>query len=291
MKEIIGIYGSASSHWVGDGFPVRSLFFYGDLGERISPFLLFDHAGPAAFTPTDKRRGVGTHPHRGFETVTIVYDGEVAHGDSVGNQGVIGVGDVQWMTAARGILHQEYHSENFARQGGTLHMAQLWVNLPAKDKMSAPNYQGIVNSDIPRVTLPNGAGVLRVIAGDYQAEEDGQQYQGPAHTYSAVNVWDLHLQANKEISLTAPASHTTMLVLLQGSATINGTQTVTADQMVLFQRNSEPLLIHTDSKVTALLLTGEPLNEPIVGQGPFVMNTQAEIRQAMLDYHAGRLGT
>lgn len=289
MKEIIGVYGAAGSHWVGDGFPVRSLFFYADLGERISPFLMLDHAGPATFTPTNQRRGVGTHPHRGFETVTIVYDGEVAHADSAGNSGVIGKGDVQWMTAARGILHQEYHSEAFARQGGTLQMAQLWVNLPAKDKMSAPRYQGIVNSDIPRVALPNDAGTLRVIAGDYQTA-DGQAYIGPAQTYSPVNVWDVHLNADKDIYLQSPATHTTILVVLKGSITVNGAQTVKADQIVLFQRNDEQLLIQTNEASTVLFLTGEPLNEPIVGQGPFVMNTQAEIRQAMLDYHAGRFG-
>lgn len=284
MKAIIGIYGTAASHWVGDGFPVRSLFYYGDLGERISPFLLLDHAGPAQFAPTDKRRGVGTHPHRGFETVTIVYDGEVAHADSAGNQGVIGVGDVQWMTAARGILHEEYHSEAFARQGGILQMAQLWVNLPAKDKMSAPRYQAIVNADIPRIALPDGAGTLRVIAGDYQT------IHGAAQTYSPVNVWDLRLNACKDIELQAPATHNTILVILQGSVTINGTQEVNADQIVLFQRNDEQFTMHTHNDTKALLLTGEPLNEPIVGQGPFVMNTQAEIRQAMVDYHAGRFG-
>lgn len=284
MKAIIGIYGSASSHWVGDGFPVQSLFYYGDLGERISPFLLLDHAGPAQFAPTDKRRGVGTHPHRGFETVTIVYDGEVAHADSAGNSGVIGVGDVQWMTAARGILHQEYHSEAFAQQGGTLHMAQLWVNLPAKDKMSAPRYQAIVNADIPRITLSDGAGTLKVIAGDYQT------IHGAAQTYSPVNVWDLQLKADKDIELQAPATHNTILVILQGKVTVNDQQVVAANQIVLFQRNDERLKIHTDEATIALLLTGEPLNEPIVGQGPFVMNTQAEIRQAMVDYHAGRFG-
>jgi len=284
MKDIIGVYSTAASHWVGDGFPVRSLLYYGDLGERISPFLLLDNAGPMQFAPTDKRRGVGTHPHRGFETVTIVYAGEVAHADSAGNSGVIGAGDVQWMTAARGILHQEYHSEAFARQGGTLHMAQLWVNLPAKDKMSAPRYQAIVNADIPRIALPNEAGTLRVIAGDYQT------IHGAAKTYSPVNVWDLQLNADKAVYLQSPATHTTILVVLQGNVTVNDQQVVAANQIVLFQHNDEELKIHTNEATVALLLTGEPLNEPIVGQGPFVMNTQAEIRQAMVDYHAGRFG-
>ena len=284
MKDIIGVYSTAASHWVGDGFPVRSLLYYGDLGERISPFLLLDNAGPMQFAPTDKRRGVGTHPHRGFETVTIVYAGEVAHADSAGNSGVIGAGDVQWMTAARGILHQEYHSEAFARKGGTLHMAQLWVNLPAKDKMSAPRYQAIVNADIPRITLPDEAGTLRVIAGDYQTTH------GAAKTYSPVNVWDLQLNADKEVYLQSPATHTTILVVLQGNVTVNDQQVVAANQIVLFQHNDEQLKIHTNEATVALLLTGEPLNEPIVGQGPFVMNTQAEIRQAMVDYHAGRFG-
>lgn len=284
MKAIIGVYGSVSSHWVGDGFLVKSLFFYDQLGEQISPFLLLDHAGPAQFAPTTKKRGVGVHPHRGFETVTIVYDGEVAHGDSVGNRGVIGAGDVQWMTAARGILHEEYHSDQFAKEGGTLHMVQLWVNLPAQVKMSAPRYQAITNTDIPRLTLPNDAGLLRVIAGEYQAT------QGAAKTYSAINVWDMQLNAHKEVYLQSPASHTTLLVVLEGEVTVNDEQVFGADKVLLFAKNDEQikLVAHDDAKV--LLLTGEPLNEPIVGQGPFVMNTQAEIRQAFADYREGRLG-
>jgi hypothetical protein len=285
MKAIIGVYGSVSSHWVGDGFPVKSLFFYDHLGEHISPFLLLDHAGPAQFTPTTKKRGVGVHPHRGFEPVTIVYDGEVAHGDSVGNRGVIGAGDVQWMTAARGILHEEYHSDQFAKQGGTLHMVQLWVNLPAQIKMSAPRYQAITNADISRISLPNDGGLLRVIAGEYQS------IQGAAKTYSAINVWDVQLNAHKEVFLQSPASHNTILVILQGTVTINDEQSFDANKVVLFAKNDEQikLVAHDDAKV--LLLTGEPLNEPIVGQGPFVMNTQAEIRQAFTDYREGRLGT
>lgn len=290
MKQIIGIYGNNRTHWVGDGFPVKSLFFYAELSERISPFLLLDHAGPTTFTATDKRRGVGLHPHRGFETVTIVYDGEVAHADSAGNQGVIGAGDVQWMTAARGILHEEYHSDTFAREGGAFHMVQLWVNLPAKDKMSAPRYQGIVNSDIPRINLANDSGVLRVIAGSYQAQQ-GELVQGAAKTYSPINVWDVQLNASKAVYLQSPASHTTLLVVLQGEVTVNDEQVFGVDKVVLFAKNDEQIKLVASDDAKVLLLTGEPLNEAIVGQGPFVMNTQAEIRQAFTDYREGRLGT
>jgi redox-sensitive bicupin YhaK (pirin superfamily) len=182
MKNILGIYSNPHGHWVGDGFPVRSLFTYDSLGSHISPFLLLDYAGPAQFEPTDTPRGVGQHPHRGFETVTIVYKGEVEHRDSTGNGGVIGPGDVQWMTAASGILHEEFHSREFTRTGGPFEMVQLWVNLPAKDKMAAPGYQGIQDKDIPQVALPDGAGSVRVIAGDYQGT------RGPAHTFTPIDV-------------------------------------------------------------------------------------------------------
>src|SRR5690606_19280565 len=187
MKKALGVYSARQGHWVGDGFPVRSLFSYNTHGKRLSPFLLLDYAGPAEFVPAEKPRGVGTHPHRGFETVTIVYKGEVSHRDSTGQGGTIGPGDVQWMTAGAGILHEEFHSDAFAAQGGALEMVQLWVNLPAKDKMTAPGYQAVLDSDIPVVALPNQAGSLRVIAGEYGQEK------GPARTYTPMHVWDMRI--------------------------------------------------------------------------------------------------
>jgi hypothetical protein len=286
MKKVLGIYSSPRPHWVGNGFPVRSLFSYDTLGQHVSPFLLLDYAGPAEFKPAStpsERRGVGTHPHRGFETVTIVYKGEVAHQDSTGSGGVIGPGDVQWMTAASGILHEEFHSPAFTQQGGTLEMVQLWVNLPAKDKMAAPRYQGIVDPQIPAVALPNDAGSVRVIAGNY----DGNQ--GPARTFTPINVWDVRLGQGKDAALTLPEGHTAAVVVLHGTLLVNG-EVVREAQMVLLEREGDGLSLEANSEATLLVLSGEPINEPIVGHGPFVMNTQAEIATAMADFNAGRFG-
>ena len=214
MKKIIGIYNPPRQHWVGDGFPVHSLFSYGNKGELLSPFLLLDYAAPTRFEPTTHRRGVGEHPHRGFETVTIVYDGEVEHRDSSGGGGVIKEGDVQWMTAGGGILHQEFHSEDYAKRGGAFEMVQLWVNLPAKDKMTPARYQSITNDVIPVVSLPNEAGQVRVIAGEYE------QQQGAAKTFSPVNVWDIRLNANKMLNLTVPEGYSFVIVVLRGDLTL-----------------------------------------------------------------------
>lgn len=216
MKKLIGIYTSPRAHWVGDGFPVRTLFSYDTMGKHISPFLLLDHAGPADFTPTEQRRGVGQHPHRGFETVTIVYDGEVEHRDSTGAGGKIGPGDVQWMTAAKGILHEEFHSAAFARSGGKLEMVQLWVNLPAKDKMADAGYQTLVDGDIPVLPLANDAGQLRLIAGEFAGT------QGPARTFTPIDVWDLRLNAGKPVTLDLHAGRNTALVILRGTVLVNG---------------------------------------------------------------------
>jgi len=284
MKKILGIYSNPHGHWVGDGFPVRSLFTYDTLGSHVSPFLLLDYAGPAQFEPAETPRGVGQHPHRGFETVTIVYKGEVEHRDSTGNGGVIGPGDVQWMTAASGILHEEFHSREFTRAGGPFEMVQLWVNLPAKDKMAAPGYQGILNKDIPRVDLPDGAGSVRVIAGDYEG------HKGPAHTFTPIDVWDMRLGAGKTVMLTIPEGRTAALVVLHGTVLVNGQEVVREAQMALLEREGEALQIEANGDATLLLLSGEPIDEPIVGHGPFVMNTREEIVQAMKDFNAGRFG-
>lgn len=263
---------------------MRSLFSYSIHGEHLSPFLLLDYAGPAQFTPAARARGVGPHPHRGFETVTIVYQGELEHRDSTGSGGRIGPGDVQWMTAASGILHEEFHSEDFTRSGGTLEMVQLWVNLPAKDKRSAPGYQTLLNGDIPAVVLPHDAGRLRVIAG----ECGGQR--GPARTFTELDVWDVRLDEGKTTQFSVQEGRTLALIVLRGTVLVNGSEVAREAQMVLFDRAGSEVSIKANSDAAILLLSGEPINEPVVGYGPFVMNTQAEIAQAIEDFNSGRFG-
>ena len=283
MKKIVLIKRSNGSHWVGDGFPVQNIFSYNDIADKISPFLMMDHAGPTNFPPTQQKLGVGQHPHRGFETVTIVYEGGVSHRDSSGAGGTIGPGDVQWMTAASGLIHEEFHSEDFARQGGPFEMIQLWVNLPAKDKMTKPGYQGITAEQIPNVTLANDAGVARIIAGS-QANA-----KGPAHTFTPMNVWDMRLKADRTLMLTLPAGHTTALYVLRGKIKVD-TQIIQTNEMAVMEREGTELAADILEDAVVLLLSGQPLNEPIVGHGPFVMNTRAEIMQAMQDYNSGKFG-
>ncbi len=284
MKKILGVYSTPGRHWVGDGFPVRSLFSYQNHGEQLSPFLLLDYAGPAPFTPTAHRRGVGEHPHRGFETVTIVYQGELEHRDSTGAGGRIGPGDVQWMTAGAGILHEEFHSDAFAKSGGTLEMVQLWVNLPAKDKMAAPGYQTLLNRNIPDVELPDGAGHVRVIAGEY-----GDR-QGPARTFSPLDVWDIRLNARGTVRLPVGVDRTLALVVLRGTVEINGAEIAREGQLIVLDREGADVTLEANNDVSLLLLSGEPLNEPIRGYGPFVMNTEAEIAEAIEDFNSGNFG-
>ena len=282
MKKVLGVYSAPRPHWVGDGFPVRSMFSYDSHGKQLSPFLLLDHAGPVDFNSAKKPRGVGQHPHRGFETVTIVYKGEVAHRDSTGQGGLIGPGDVQWMTAGAGILHEEFHSEEFTRTGGAMEMVQLWVNLPAKDKMTAPGYQAIRNADIPVVALPDQAGTVRVIAGSF----DG--HAGPAHTYSPMNVWDLRLTQGGVTELTLPDGWNSALIVLHGTVLVNGETVSRESQMVLLDANGSKLALEANNDAVVLLLSGEPIDEPIVGHGPFVMNSEEEIVQAFTDFKNGR---
>jgi redox-sensitive bicupin YhaK (pirin superfamily) len=284
MKNIIGIYARPHTHWVGDGFPVRTLFSYDNLAKHISPFLLLDHAGPVEFTPTTERRGVGQHPHRGFETVTIVYKGELEHRDSTGSGGKIGAGDVQWMTAASGILHEEFHSEGFAKSGGTLEMVQLWVNLPARDKMADPGYQTLLDADIPNIALKNNAGSLRLIAGEF----DG--HTGPARTFTPIDVWDLRLNGGQALTLDLHEGRNTALVVLRGTVQVNGLESVGEGQLALFERKGKQLTLEASDEAVVLLLSGEPIDEPIVGHGPFVMNTEREIHQAFADFQSGRFG-
>lgn len=282
MRNVSHISSAPAMHWVGDGFPVRSLFSPRG-GQQISPFLLLDHAGPHRFEPARTPRGVGEHPHRGFETVTIVYQGEVAHRDSTGAGGVIGPGDVQWMTAAAGILHDEFHSPAFTRDGGELEMVQLWINLPARDKMSAPGYQDILDAQIPRVALDNGAGTLRVIAGQHGDS------RGAARTFTPINVWDMELRAGHTTSLALPESHNGILVMLKGEARVNG-HAISDAQTAMLDRGASGVEIKTDTDTRALLLSGEPIDEPLVAYGPFVMNSQEEIRAAFADFASGRFG-
>ncbi|GAN71365.1 quercetin 2,3-dioxygenase [Acetobacter syzygii] len=285
QKKILGLYGNDHGHWVGNGFPVRSLFSYTTLGQHLSPFLLLDYAGPHQFQPTDERRGVGEHPHRGFETVTIVYDGEVEHRDSSGGGGTIGPGDVQWMTAGSGIVHQEFHSPAYARAGGAFRMVQLWVNLPAKDKQTPPAYQTLLASTIPTLSLPDHAGSLRVIAGRYT------NIEGPARVFSPLNVWDVSLNAGASVSFTLPKEHNAAVVSLEGRLIVNDTQELGSAQLVLLDQEGTNVTLHARAKSSFLILTGAPLNEPIEGYGPFVMNTRAEIRQAIEDFNNGNFGS
>ena len=280
-KRVIGVWRTTERHWVGDGFPVRTLFSYDDAGEAISPFLLLDYGGPANFPPTTERRGVGEHPHRGFETVTIVYSGEVEHRDSSGGGGKIGPGDVQWMTAGSGLVHEEFHGREFARKGGEFHMVQLWVNLPAKDKMTPPRYQGILDAQIPVVRL-DGGGTARVIAGELQGTK------GPAKTFSPVNVWDLRLDGTAHLEV--PEGFTAAAVVLQGKVRVNGAEAAESGSVVRLDPQGTEIRLESEGKAAALLLCGKPLGEPIAGYGPFVMNTDREIRQAIVDFQSGKMG-
>ena len=284
MKKILGTYSAPRPHWVGDGFPVRLLFGYNGLGRQLSPFLLLDHAAPFQFDPAPRPRGVGQHPHRGFETVTIVYQGEVEHKDSTGAGGVIGPGDVQWMTAARGILHEEFHSHAFTERGGTIEMVQLWVNLPARDKMAGPGYQNILDADIPAVALPDAAGKVRVIAGSF----DG--HRGPARTFTPMDVWDVRIDAGKTARFDAIEGHTLALVVLHGTVMVNADAVVREGQLVHLDRSGSEVEIEANSDAVVLWLCGEPIDEPVVGYGPFVMNSQEEIQQAIDDFNSGRFG-
>lgn len=284
MKKLSFIQSQDQGHWVGDGFPVRSIFTYNDRSAELSPFLLLDYAGPVEFPPTRQRRGVGEHPHRGFETVTIVYSGEVEHRDSSGGGGIIGAGDVQWMTAGGGIVHEEFHGPEFAMNGGRFEVIQLWVNLPARDKLAPPGYQALTREQIPQVDLATGGGTLRVIAGDY----DG--HAGPARTFTPMNLWDVRLQAGKRVEFSVPADYTTGLFVLHGEIALAAGEHVGEAQLAVLERAGERFAIEALEDATVLVLNGQAITEPVVGYGPFVMNTREEISQAIADYQNGRMG-
>ena len=282
VRKLARVYKAPQGHWVGDGFPVRSMFSYHRQGHEVSPFLLLDYAGPAEFAPATKPRGVEMHPHRGFETVTIVYQGEVEHKDTAGNQGRIGPGDVQWMTAAKGVLHEEMHGREFTKNGGALEMVQLWVNLPAKDKMSTPGYQEILDTTVPSVALDEKGSRARVIAGALRGAK------GPAKTFTPVHLWDLRLKAGSKVELDLPAGFTVMLLVQRGSVRVNGSEDVGVAELAQFERDGESFTLESDEGATVLLMGGEPIDEPIAGYGPFVMNMDAEIAQAITDFQRGR---
>lgn len=282
-RSIEKIIPPPETHWVGDGFRVHNFFPHALPQDRMSPFYLLDYNSKHYFEPTERPGGVGAHPHRGFETVTFAFKGKVAHHDSRGNSGVIGEGDVQWMTAGSGILHKEYHEEEFARAGGDFHMIQLWVNLPAKDKMTEPKYQAIVNDEFGKFPVPGDLGVVEVVAGEYEG------VKGPASTFSPVEIYIGKVNKGADLAFSTPANFNTGLLNLDGNLSVNG-QTVPADNFVLFANDGEEFSVEAASDSMFFVLSGEPLNEPIASYGPFVMNTQDEIRQAMRDYGTGKFG-
>lgn len=280
----VKIYQPGSQHVVGDGFHVRNLFPSNDLDRELSPFVMLDYAGPTFYPATDTPRGVGEHPHRGFETVTIVYQGLVAHRDSAGNSGVIGPGDVQWMTAASGIVHEELHEKEWAKRGGTLQAIQLWVNLPKSSKMSTPGYQTIVNDQIPVVQLDEGAGSLRVIAGSVGGAK------GPAKTFTPIELYDLRLRAGRSMRLQIPNGYNVGLLILSGQASVEGSHRLPEAELAVFVSTGEPVTIIAEEDATILVMAGEAIDEPVARYGPFVMNTKAELVQAVNDYQAGKMG-
>lgn len=284
-KKVLRIHKSKNKHWVGDGFPVFSVFDYNGLGRELSPFLMLDYAEPYNFQPANEKRGVGAHPHKGFETVTIAYQGEIEHRDSSGGGGKIGPGDVQWMTAGNGVVHDEFHSQDFTKTGGTFEMIQLWVNLPAKFKSVKPGYQTLLNKQIPNVTLANGAGNLRVIAGDFNG------VKGPARTFTPINLWDVQLQNGQVIELNLTKGHTAALFLLRGNWSINEEHQAEVRDLVILDKQGDGVQIKANSESRFLLLGGEPIAEPIVGAGPFVMNSRSEIQKAFEDYQNGLMGS
>jgi redox-sensitive bicupin YhaK (pirin superfamily) len=284
QKKVLGTYGAGSNHWVGDGFPVRNLFPSNGLEAEVNPFLMLDYAGPTLFKASGKTPGVGQHPHRGFETVTIAYQGAVAHRDSAGNSGVIYPGDVQWMTAASGVVHEEMHEQEFAQKGGIFEMVQLWVNLPKADKMSKPGYQAITKEQIPVVKFASG-GHARVIAGELNGTK------GPAHTFTAINVFDVIVKAGERVEIALPEGHQAAVVLRKGDVSLNKGSSLTGEaRIATLSASGGSVTIDAKEDSTLLVLSGEPINEPVASYGPFVMNTREELVQAMEDYKAGKMG-
>lgn len=285
-KNIELVLSPPEPHYVGDGFRVHNFIpggYRADMA-RMNPFIMLDYGAKHYFPPTDRVRGVGVHPHRGFETVTIAYKGSVAHHDSTGEHGVIGPGDVQWMTAASGILHKEYHEKEFSQDGGEMQMVQLWVNLPARDKMSAPKYQSLTNDQIQKVFLERNGGVVEVIAGSYR------DVKGSASTFSPVNLFTVKLNKESVADFSFPAAFNTALLVVEGQVTVNKTEEVLTNHFALFQNDGESFSVETNDGAIVLVMSGEDLGEPIAAHGPFVMNTRQEIAQAFEDFQKGKFG-
>ena len=283
-KSVLAVRGPGSNHWVGDGFPVRNLFPSNGIDAQVNPFLMLDYAGPLYFEPAKKRQGVGEHPHRGFETVTIAYQGAVDHRDSAGNSGTIFPGDVQWMTAASGVVHEEKHERAFGEKGGTFEMVQLWVNLPAKEKMSKPRYQAIAKEQIPSVKLA-AESYARVIAGELNGT------RGPAKTVTPVNVLDVRAKAGERFNLALPAGQNAAVALLKGGVRLNGDTLLEGEaQIAVLAPDGVSVSVDVVEDSTLLVLSGEPIDEPVASYGPFVMNTQEELAQAVTDYRSGKMG-
>lgn len=284
-KQIEAVLTPPPAHWVGDGFKVHNFFPGTRIGiRRMSPFFLLDYNAKMTVPPSAQQRGVGAHPHRGFETVTIAYKGKVAHHDSTGNSGIIGEGDVQWMTAGAGILHKEYQEEAFSRAGGPFQMVQLWVNLPAKDKMTAPGYQALTAAEMGKVALPDNGGEIRIIAGSYEGTA------GPARTFSPLNVYNAHLNAGGKASFSFPETDNTALLVIEGKVKVNGEAIAPENNFVLFKNEGTDFEIEGMDQSIVLVLSGEPINEPIAQYGPFLMNTQEQIQQAIVDFQYGQFG-
>ncbi|MCC6953551.1 MAG: pirin family protein [Deltaproteobacteria bacterium] len=281
LKQIESVRKITESHMVGDGLPVRQVFSPRGADNTFSPFIMLDYIGPAKFPPMEKQKGVDEHPHRGFETVTLVFQGVLEHRDSAGNAGRIEAGDVQWMTAASGVVHEEKHGKELMRNGGVLEAAQLWVNLPAKDKMGKPKYQALTAASIPTVPLENGA--LRIVAGRYR------DAHGPAATHTELNVWDLRIRPGVS-ELEIPESHTTLVVVVEGETLVNDSERVSGLELVQFGRSGGAIRVEASTEAHLLVLTGVPIDEPVVSYGPFVMNSQAEIHAAIRDYQEGKMG-
>jgi len=285
-KSIEQILPPPAPHMVGDGFRVHNFFPSGynmDMA-RMSPFFLLDYNSKVNFPGTDQPRGVGVHPHRGFETVTIAYQGKVAHHDSAGNSGVISEGDVQWMTAASGVLHKEYHEKEYAKKGGLFQMVQLWVNLPAKHKMSKPKYQGITNDQMGKYNIPNDGGVVEVIAGELNG------IKGPAYTFTPIEMYNIRIKKGATLTLNLPENFNTGILVIEGKAKVNNSGEALTDHFVLFKNDGETITLEALEDSILLVLSGEPIHEPIAPYGPFLMNTREELIQAYDDFNSGKFG-
>ncbi|WP_417785081.1 pirin family protein [Tenacibaculum sp.] len=283
-RSIEKIVKPGTPHFVGDGFRVHNFIPGTSTMQRMDPFIMLDYNSKYNFPPTDKPKGVGVHPHRGFETVTIAYKGRVEHGDSAGGGGIIGEGDVQWMTAASGVLHKEFHETEWSKTGGEFQMVQLWVNLPAKDKMSPPKYQAIANAEMAKIPLPKDGGEVEVIAGEYKGNK------GPASTFSPINMFNVKLKQGVKTQLTFPENYTTAILSVEGSVKVNESNNVLEDHFALFKNDGDTFTLEALEDAIILVLSGEPLNEPIAAHGPFVMNTKQELIEAFQDFNTGKFG-